>query len=127
MGKDAPLKVAKCRSAPAGVLRPNLSQLSKRKSVRSRVFALSTATPAYEASGASRLNRRCVPEVMVNQGCKSAPRLPLSLRLWGWMTTLRVMHEELGASCCHDGTGRLCVACAFVVEDGVWSVADFAP
>jgi hypothetical protein len=52
--------------------------------------------------------------------------LPLTLLLWGRLTARRVTHEELYRRCRHDGTGRLCAGCTFVIENGVRCVADFA-
>ena len=63
----------------------------------------------------------------MNESFEAEFYLPLTLRLWGWLTTRRVMFDELGMRCRHDGTGLLCAGCAFTIRDGIWCVADFAP
>jgi hypothetical protein len=63
----------------------------------------------------------------VNAGSEGELGLPLTLRVWGWLTARRVIPEKLTPDCRHDGTGRLCTGCAFTIEDGVWCAADFVP
>jgi len=64
---------------------------------------------------------------MMNRIREGEFALPLTLRLWGRLTTWRVMHQELGTKCSHDGTGQMCTRCTFALEGGVWFIADFAP